>query len=64
MKTIYKVFLVLFIVFIAINAYAIDYKLGLMHEENSKYLFSFAAGVAGLLVVFVMDSWSKLSVKK
>lgn len=63
MKTVYKYFLIFFIALIAVNLYAINWNLGIMHEENSKNLFAFAAAVMGLLVVFVMDSWSKLSSK-
>ena len=64
MKTVYKVFLVLFVLFIAFNIYAIDYNLGFMHEDNTKYIFSLAAAVLGLIIVFVMDTWSRVGAAK
>lgn len=64
MQTIYKVFLVLFIIFIGFSLYAVEWDLGFMHEENSKFLFSLAAGIIGLILVFVMDTWSRISSKK
>lgn len=64
MQTIYKVFLGLFIVFIGFNIYAIDWNLGFMNEENATFVFSLAAGVIGLMFVFVLHSWSKLSLKR
>lgn len=60
MQTVYKVFLVIFIVFAAINLYAIDWNIGFMHEENTKYLFSIAAAVIGLILVFVLNTWSRI----
>ncbi len=64
MQTFYKVFLVLFVIFIGFSLYAIDWNLGFMHEENSKFVLSLAAGIIGLILVFVLNTWSKLSVKK
>ncbi|GGP06185.1 hypothetical protein GCM10010992_25380 [Cloacibacterium rupense] len=64
MTTFYKVFLVLFILFIAINIYAVDWNLGILHQENNKFLFSIVAAIVGLLVTFVMNTWRKLSEKK
>lgn len=64
MTTFYKVFLVLFILFIAINLYAVDWNLGVLHQENNKFLFSIVAAIVGLLVTFVMNTWRKLSEKK
>ena len=64
MQTIYKIFLGLFIVFIGFNLYAIDWQLGLMNEENAVFIFSLAAGIIGLIMVFVLHSWSKLSLKR
>ncbi len=64
MTTFYKVFLVLFILFIAINLYAVDWNLGILHQENNKFLFSIVAAIVGLLVTFVMNTWRKLSEKK
>lgn len=63
MKTVYKIFLVLFVVFIAVNLYAIDWGLGFMDEENTKFLFSIAAAVIGLILVFVLNTWSRLAEK-
>ena len=63
MKTVYKVFLIVFILIIAINLYGIQWHLGFMHEDNTINIFSLDAAIMGLLVVFVLDSWSKLSSK-
>ncbi|MCJ7935071.1 MAG: hypothetical protein MUW56_15975 [Chryseobacterium sp.] len=67
MKKFYKVFLVLFIVFIAINLYAIDWQQAdILSEEsdNLKFVFSAAAAFIGLILLFVMDTWSRIGVKK
>lgn len=64
MQTIYKVFLVLFILFTGVNIYMIDWQLGFFHEENAKYIVAGGAGVLGLILVFVMNMWSKLGAKK
>lgn len=61
MQLYYKIFLILFLVFIGINLYAIDWYIGFLHEENSKYIFSIAAAIIGILVVYVMHNWRKLS---
>lgn len=64
MSTFYKVFLVLFILFIAINLYAVDWELGILHQENNKFLFSIVAAVLGILLTIVMNTWRKLAEKK
>lgn len=64
MKTIYKVFLGLFLVFLAVNLYVIDWKLGFTHEENTTLLISLASSILGLILVFVLHTWSKLGVEK
>lgn len=64
MTTFYKVFLVLFIIFIGVNLYAVDWNIGILHQENNKFLFSIVAAVLGILVTIVMNTWRKLSEKK
>lgn len=64
MKTFYKVFLVLFIIFIAINIYAIDWHSGFMDDENTKYIFSISSAILGIIVVYILHSWSKLAEKR
>ncbi|PKF74131.1 hypothetical protein [Chryseobacterium sp. PMSZPI] len=66
MKKFYKVFLILFIAFTAINLYAIDWQQKdiLSDEDNLKFVFSAAAGVIGLILLFVMDAWSRIGVKQ
>ncbi|NIF04511.1 hypothetical protein F3J23_03575 [Chryseobacterium sp. Tr-659] len=66
MKKFYKVFLVLFIVFIAINLYAINWQTAdiLGDEDNIKFVFSASAAAIGLILLFVMDTWSRIGVKK
>ena len=63
MSTFYKVFLIIFIVFIAINFFAIDWSLGFLHADNNKFLFSIVAGILGLILTVVMNTWRKLSEK-
>lgn len=60
MKTLYKVFLVLFVIFIAVILYAFEWDKGLLHEDNTKYLFSLAGSIIGLILTFVLNTWSKL----
>lgn len=64
MTTFYKVFLVLFIIFLAVNLYAIDWKLGFFHSDNNKFLFSIVATILGIILTLVMNTWRKLSEKK
>lgn len=64
MQKFYKVFLVLFIVFIAINLYALDWQSDVLSEDNLKFVFSIASAVIGLIIVFVMNTWSQIGVKK
>ncbi|WP_294199084.1 MULTISPECIES: hypothetical protein [Chryseobacterium] len=64
MQKFYKVFLVVFIVFIAINVYALDWQSDMLSEDNSKFVFSIASAVIGLMLLFVMNTWSKVGVKK
>lgn len=64
MKPIYLVFLIIFAILAAVNLYAIDYSLGFMHSDNSKFLFSFGAAVLGVIGVFVLNMWSKLRTEK
>ncbi|WP_370897009.1 hypothetical protein [Chryseobacterium gossypii] len=64
MQKFYKVFLVLFIVFIAINLYALDWQADILSEDNLKFVFSIASAVIGLILLFVLDTWSKIGVKK
>ncbi|MDW9380544.1 hypothetical protein [Chryseobacterium sp. JV558] len=66
MKKFYKVFLVLFIVFIAINLYAINWQITdiLGDEDNIRFVFSASAAAIGLILLFVMDTWSRIGVKK
>ncbi|HCA08324.1 hypothetical protein ACMGDK_10425 [Chryseobacterium sp. DT-3] len=64
MQKFYKVFLVVFIVFIAINLYALDWQTDLLSEDNLKFVFSIASAVLGLILLFVLDTWSRIGVKK
>ncbi len=63
MQRFYKIFLVLFIVFIAINLYVIEWNLGFWDEENSKFILSMSAAVLGIIVVFVLHTMSRLGLK-
>lgn len=64
MQKFYKVFLVVFIVFIAINIYAIDLRTDVLSEDNLKFVFSILAAFLGLILLFVLNTWSKIGVKK
>ncbi|MBT2622687.1 MULTISPECIES: hypothetical protein [Chryseobacterium] len=64
MQKFYKVFLVLFIVFIAINLYALDWQSEVLSEDNLKFVFSIASAVIGLILLFVLNTWSKIGIKK
>lgn len=64
MQTIYKIFLVIFVVLIGFNVYQIDWKLGVTDGENAKFLYPLASGIIGLILVFVLNTWSKLKRKK
>ncbi|WP_299179676.1 hypothetical protein [uncultured Chryseobacterium sp.] len=64
MQKFYKVFLVLFIVFTAINLYALDWSSDLLSEDNLKFVFSIASAVIGIILLFVLNTWSKIGVKK
>ncbi|QQV03610.1 MULTISPECIES: hypothetical protein [Chryseobacterium] len=64
MQKFYKVFLVVFVVFIAINLYAIDWRTDILSEDNLKFVFSIIAAFLGLILLFVLNTWSKIGVKK
>lgn len=61
MKTVYKVFLLVFVIFIAINLYAFDWQINFFDDENAKFVLSMSAGLLGIFLVFVLNTWSKLS---
>ena len=66
MQKFYKVFLVVFIVIIAINTYALSTNInsGLTSEDNIKFLISIACGLFGIGLLFILNTWSKIKVKK
>ncbi|UBB90880.1 hypothetical protein J4771_05940 [Candidatus Kaistella beijingensis] len=64
MQLFYKIFLAIFVIFIGFNLYVMEWDLGFWHEENSKFILSISAAILGIIVVFVLHSMSKLSVKK
>ncbi|UZT99487.1 hypothetical protein ODZ84_07960 [Chryseobacterium fluminis] len=64
MQKFYKVLLVVLIIIVAINIYAIDWQSDVLSEDNQKFVFSIAAGVLGIILLFVMNTWSKIGVKK
>ncbi|KFF13577.1 hypothetical protein N6B72_14475 [Chryseobacterium soli] len=63
MQKFYKVFLVVFVVFTAINVYALDWSTDLLSEDNLKFVFSIASAVIGLIVLYVLHTWSQIGVK-
>jgi len=60
MKAFYKIFLIVLIIFTGINIYAINWNLGVFNSENDKFLFSISAGIVGIILVFILNVWSKL----
>ncbi|AZA84733.1 hypothetical protein C1637_18275 [Chryseobacterium lactis] len=65
MQKFYKVFLVVFIVFMAINLYAINWQTDILaDEDNLRFVFSAAASAIGIILLFVMDTWSRIGAKK
>ena len=64
MQLFYKIFLILFVIFIAINLYVIEWNLGFLAEENSVFLLSLSAAVVGIIVVFILHTMSRLGVNK
>ncbi|AYO57104.1 hypothetical protein CO230_02550 [Chryseobacterium sp. 6424] len=64
MNLYYKIFLALFVIFIGFNLYAMEWQLGFWHNENSKFILSMSAAVIGILVVFVMNTMSRLANRK
>jgi len=64
MQKFYKIFLVVFVIIIGINVYAIDFNTDLLSEDNLKFVFSIGAGVIGLILLFVMNTWSKVGIRK
>jgi len=61
MKKFYKIILIVLITLTCINIYAINWKLGILNEENNKFLYSISTGIVGIILVFILDIWSKLS---
>lgn len=64
MHIFYKIFLVLFVIFIGFNLYVMEWQLGFWHEENAKFILSISAAIVGILVVFVMHTLSRFAAKK
>ncbi len=64
MQRVYQVFLAVFVLLVAINLYAIEWSIGVLHEDNTKYIFSIVAGIVGIMVVYVLNTWSKLPPRK
>ena len=59
----YKVFVVVFIVFVGINLYAIRWDMGMFHDENMKFVYSACAGFVWLLLSFILKAWANLAKK-
>ncbi|MBB4806009.1 putative integral membrane protein [Chryseobacterium defluvii] len=64
MQKFYKVFLVLFVIFIAVNFYTIDWNSEILAEDNFKSVISIASAVIGIILLFVLNTWSKIGVRK
>lgn len=64
MQLFYKIFLALFVIFIGFSLYSMEWHLGLWAEENSAFVLSISAAVLGIIVLFVLNTMSRLAVKK
>ena len=64
MKTLYKIFLGLFVILIGVNLYMIDWNFGFFNAENAKFIFPLSAGVLGVFLVIILNTLSKLSAAK
>lgn len=64
MQIFYKIFLALFLIFIGVNLYVMDWQLGFWDEENAKFILSLSAAVLGIIVVLVLHTMSRLSLRK
>lgn len=56
MQKFYKVFLIVFVVIIAINTYAIDWNSDITSEDNVKFLISIACGLLGVGLLFILNT--------
>jgi len=61
MKRFYKILLIVLIAFTCINIYAINWDLGIFNKENDKFWFSISTGIIGIILIFILNSWSKLN---
>lgn len=64
MQRFYKVLLIILIIIIAVNLYAFNYQQPLFSEDNEKIVYSIAVGILGIILLYVMDTWSKVGLKK
>ncbi len=73
MQKFYKVFLVVFLAIIGFNVYALISvnthtlnwsKSDLLSGDNAKFLLSIGFGVIGIILLYVLHTWSKVGVKK
>ncbi|WP_435389074.1 hypothetical protein [Kaistella yonginensis] len=64
MQLFYKIFLALFVIFIGINLYVIEWNLGFLAEENSTFILSMSAAIVGIIIVFILHNLSRLSLRK
>ena len=64
MQLFYKIFLALFVIFIGFSLYSMEWQLGLWAEENSVFILSISAAVLGIIILFVLNTMSRLAVKK
>ena len=54
MNVFHKIFLIFFVVLVGVNLYAINWRLGFFHEENSSLMISLSASVIGVLAVYAL----------
>lgn len=63
MSNSHKIFLALFVIFTAINIYAINWNIGAFHTDNLTYIYSACSGVLGILATFIFSTIRGISRK-
>lgn len=59
-----KILLAILIISCVLNIYAIDWSLGFLHDENTKFILAFGAGLVGIILLFIINTWSQINKTK
>lgn len=63
MSWFYKIFLALFLIFIGLSLYAMDWYVGILHENNTMLLLSLSISIVGIILVVILNQLSKIKAK-